>query len=144
MSNAPLRLRSDQYQAIVDHCLEGFPCEACGLLVGPIDKEYEPMGEISSVHPCRNADESTRTYTVDSRDLLRVTRRAEADGESIVAVWHSHTHTEAYPSETDVRQALDPNWVYALVTLRNPDPELRAYRIRDGQIAEIEVIVSPE
>ncbi len=144
MSFAPLRLQSNQYQTIIDHCLDGFPCEACGLLVGSVDKRYEPTGEIDSVHPCRNADESTRTYTVDSRDLLQVTRQADENNLQIVSVWHSHTHTEAYPSETDVRQALDPSWIYVLVSLRNPQPEVRAYRIITGQITEIDVIVSPE
>ena len=48
-------------------------------------------------------------------------------------MWHSHTHTDAYPSPTDVRQAVDPMWIYVIVSLRDEVPMLRAYRIRDGR-----------
>ena len=54
-------------------------------------------------------------------------------------MWHCHTHTEAYPSPTDVRQAVDPAWFYVIVSLRDQAPVLRAYRIRDGEIAEVAV-----
>jgi [CysO sulfur-carrier protein]-S-L-cysteine hydrolase len=68
-------------------------------------------------------------------------RDAEAHGDDIIGVWHSHTHTDAYPSHTDVRQAVDPAWIYVLVSLRHGEPALRAYRIRDGAITELGVAV---
>jgi proteasome lid subunit RPN8/RPN11 len=110
------------------------------MLVGPMDTG-EPTGAVTAVHPCRNADASARTYTVEPRDLLRAMRDAESRGEEIVGVWHSHTHTDAYPSPTDVRQAVDPAWIYVLVSLRHGEPALRAYRIREGVIAEVDVTV---
>lgn len=133
-------LTPDQYRVIVAHCLDGLPDEACGILAGPMI-EGEPTGVVSAVHPCRNADASSRTYTVEPRDLLAAMRDAEAHGDEIVGVWHSHTHTDAYPSQTDVRQAVDPAWLYVLVSLRHGEPALRAYRIRDGVIAEVGVSV---
>jgi len=126
---------------IVAHCLDGLPDEACGMLAGPMDAG-EPTGVVSAAHPCRNADASARTYTVEPRDLLRAMRDADARGDDIVGVWHSHTHTDAYPSQTDVRQAVDPAWIYVLVSLRHGEPALRAYRIRDGVIAEVDVTVT--
>ena len=69
-------------------------------------------------------------------------RAAEARGEEIVGVWHSHTHTAAYPSPTDVRQAADPTWAYVIVSLADGAPVLRSYRIRDGVIAEMTVEVT--
>jgi proteasome lid subunit RPN8/RPN11 len=66
-------------------------------------------------------------------------RAAEASGVEIVGVWHSHTHTDAFPSPTDVRQAVDPAWLYVIVSLRDQAPVLRAYRIRDERIAEVAV-----
>jgi len=129
----------EQYRAIVGHCLDGLPDEACGMLSGPLGPDGDPTGEISGVHPARNADASARTYTVEPRDLLRAMREAEGRGHEIVGVWHSHTHTDAYPSATDVRQAVDPAWLYVLVSLRHGEPALRAYRIRDGAIAEVGV-----
>ena len=107
-----LRLSKAHYEVIVGHCFDGLPDEACGLLAGPMTGSgggAEPTGEIRAVHPCRNADQSARTYTVDSRDYLRAhPRRRRPRGDEIVGVWHSHTHTDAYPSTTDVRQAVDP------------------------------------
>jgi proteasome lid subunit RPN8/RPN11 len=136
-----LRLSLEQYRAIVAHCLDGLPDEACGMLTGPM-VGGEPTGEVGGVHPCRNADASARTYTVEPRDLLRAMRAADAAGHEIVGVWHSHTHTDAYPSPTDVRQAVDPAWIYVLVSLRHGEPALRAYRIRDEVITELGVAVA--
>ena len=112
------------------------------MLAGPMDDAGEPTGAVTQVYPCRNADASARTYTVEPRDLLRAMRDAEAHGDEIVGVWHSHTHTDAYPSQTDVRQAVDPAWIYVLVSLRHGEPALRAYRIRDGAITELAVAVT--
>jgi proteasome lid subunit RPN8/RPN11 len=137
-----LRLTADQHSLIVAHCFDGLPDEACGLLAGPMTPELEPTGEVHRVFPCVNADASARTYTVDSRDLLRAMREAEANEIELIGVWHSHTHTDAYPSDTDVRQAMEPGWVYVLVSLKHAEPVLRAYRIRDGNIAEVDVEVS--
>lgn len=147
--SAPLRLSRAQHDAIVGHCRsavfaqwgEEFLIEACGLLAGPM-LDGEPTGEITQVYPCRNSEESARLYTVDSRDLLRAMRDAEERGDEIVGVWHSHTHTEAYPSRTDVRQAADPAWYYVIVSLRDAEPSVRAFRIRDEQIAEVGVIIT--
>jgi proteasome lid subunit RPN8/RPN11 len=137
-----LRLTEPQYRTIVGHCYDGLPNEACGLLAGPVTGADEPTGVITEARPCANADASAVTYTVDSRDLLRAGRDAEARGEELVGCWHSHTHTDAYPSATDVRQAeWYPSWIYVLVSLRSPAPTLRAYRIRDGGIAELPVVV---
>jgi proteasome lid subunit RPN8/RPN11 len=137
-----LRLALAQYRTIVAHCFDGLPDEACGVLAGPVHDDLEPTGEVTATYPCVNADASARTYTVDSRDLLHAMRDAESRGHELVGVWHSHTHTDAYPSDTDVRQAAEPNWVYLIVSLKHAEPVLRAYRIRDGQIAEVDVQVS--
>jgi [CysO sulfur-carrier protein]-S-L-cysteine hydrolase len=136
-----LRLSADHYRTIVAHCYDGLPDEACGLLAGPLAEDLEPTGAVTGVYPCVNADASARTYTVDSRDLLRAMRHAEQRGDELVGVWHSHTHTDAYPSDTDVRQAFEPGWVYVLVSLKHGDPVLRAYRIRDSRTDEVAVDV---
>ena len=136
-----LRLTAAQQRAIVAHCFDGLPDEACGLLGGPLAADLEPEGTVTSTFPCRNADASARTYTVDSRDLIKAMRAAEAEGDELIGVWHSHTHTDAYPSDTDVRQAAEPGWIYVIVSLKQPEPVLRAYRIRDGSIHEVDVEV---
>jgi len=138
-----LRLTPAQHQQIVAHCFDGLPDEACGLLGGPLTEDGEPTGEVTSAFPCRNADASARTYTVDSRDLIKAMRAAESEGDELIGVWHSHTHTDAYPSDTDVRQAAEPGWIYVLVSLRHPEPVTRGYRIRDGRITEVEITIEP-
>jgi proteasome lid subunit RPN8/RPN11 len=135
-----LRLSIEQHRRIVAHCYFGLPDEACGLLAGPVVGS-EPSGYVSEVYPATNADASSRTYTVDGRDYLRASRDAEARGDEIIGVWHSHTHTDAYPSPTDIRQAVDPMWVYVIVSLRDDVPSLRAFRLRDGQVAECQVVL---
>ena len=138
-----LRITESQYRRIVGNCYDGLPDEACGLLVGSLSPTGEPTGAVSEARPARNADASARTYTVDPKDMLATMRVADARGEEIIGVWHSHTHTDAYPSETDVRQAADPSWVYVIVSLRDEAPVLRAYRIREGRIAEVAVALQP-
>jgi proteasome lid subunit RPN8/RPN11 len=135
-----LRLSHAQYETVVSHCFDGFPDEACGLLAGPL-VDAVSAGEITGAYPCRNADQSARTYTVDSRDYLRAMRDAEERDDEIVGVWHSHTHTDAYPSPTDVRQAVDPAWWYVIVSLKLGEPVLRAFQIRDDTITEVGVEV---
>jgi proteasome lid subunit RPN8/RPN11 len=61
---------------------------------------------------------------------------ADDRGLVVLGVVHSHTHTEAYPSPTDVAQAPDPNWNYAIVSLKYDPPRLRNFRIVDGEISE--------
>jgi proteasome lid subunit RPN8/RPN11 len=136
-----LRLTKAQFEIIVGHCYDGLPDEACGLLLGPMFPSGDVTGAITEARPTRNADASARTYTVDPKDMLGAMRAAEARGDEIVGVWHSHTHTDAYPSPTDVRQAVDPAWLYVIVSLRDGAPVLRSFRIRDGQIAETAVVL---
>jgi len=135
-SRPVLRLTESQYAVIIGSCYDGLPNEACGLLIGPLGADGQPTGVITEARPCRNAEQSAVVYTVDSRDMLAAMRAAEAAGNEIVGVWHSHTHTDAYPSPTDVRQAVDPAWWYPIVSLRDDEPVLRAYRIVDGEISE--------
>jgi proteasome lid subunit RPN8/RPN11 len=85
---------------------------------------------------------SAKLYEVDPKQHLRADRDAEANGMVIMGVFHSHTHTDAYPSPTDVAQAPDPDWHYILVSLRDSHPMVRSYRIVDGLVDEEPVIIT--
>ena len=131
-----LRLRRQAYLQMVGHCYDGLPLEACGLLGGQL-----AMGKAERCYPMRNEAQSSRIYRLDSREYLHVDRDAEDHGLEIIGVFHSHTHTDAYPSPTDVGQAPDPDWHYVLVSLRDIAPVVRSYHIVDGNIAEEQVVV---
>jgi proteasome lid subunit RPN8/RPN11 len=136
------QLTTTQHAVVVGHCYDGYPDEACGLFVGPM-RDGEPTGVVSEARPCRNEAASALVYRIDGRDQLAAMRAAEARGEEIVGCWHSHTHTEAYPSPTDVAQAAwYPDWVYVIVSLRDEAPTLHAYRIIDGEIHELPVALT--
>ena len=136
-----LTLTAEQYGIVLADCYDGLPNEACGLLLGPM-VDNQPTGVVTEARSCTNVDASARTYTVAPKDMLRAMRAAEDAEVEIVGVWHSHTHTTAYPSPTDVRQAVDPSWIYVIVSLADAEPVLRAYRIVDGSIAELPVVVA--
>jgi proteasome lid subunit RPN8/RPN11 len=132
-----LTLTEDVWRAMVAHAWDGLPYEACGLFAG------DSAVDLASVfYPCRNAAESSRVYTVDPRDHLRADRDAESRGLEILGVVHSHTHTEAWPSPTDVDQAPDPAWHYVIVSLKREAAVLRSFRIVDGGIDEEPVALS--
>jgi len=136
-----LKLPTEVYTQILGHCLSGLPEEACGLLAGDRD------GHVSVCFPTKNIAASAKLYTVDPREHLQAEREAEKLGLEIIGVFHSHTHTDAYPSPTDVEQAStplsNPLWHYVLVSLRDTHPTLRSYRIVDRQIEEESVVVEP-
>lgn len=134
---SPVTLAPHVHDAMSALALAEYPLEACGLLAG--------IGDVvTAFYPCRNVEQSARIYTVDPRDHLRAERSAEERGLEIIGVMHSHTHTEAFPSPTDVQAAPDPSWSYIIVTLKRERPEARAFRIqRDlaDPISEIPLII---
>jgi len=121
---------------MVGHCYDGFPLEACGLLAGP-----PGSSDAMVCFPTRNDAASSRVYTVNPMDFLKADRAAEEQGLEIIGVFHSHTHTDPYPSPTDVAQAPDPGWHYVLVSLRDEAPMTRSYRIVEGKISEESVVL---
>ena len=135
-SVAVLRLPRDLYVEMVAHCIAGLPEEACGLLAGRAGTDG-----VERCYPAKNAAASARVYTVDSLDLLRADRDAERAGLALTGVFHSHTHTDAYPSPTDVAQAPDPLWHYVVVSLRDVQPMVRSYRITGGTVEEESVVL---
>lgn len=132
-----LRIPRDLRDRMVAHCLDGYPLEACGLLAGAPGDD----SEVRACYPTANAAASARVYTVEPAQMLAADRDAEAHGWELIGVWHSHTHTEAWPSPTDVTQAPDPAWHYAIVSLRDVEVSLRSFRIQGGKVIEEPAVV---
>ena len=125
--------------AVVADALDGYPLEACGLLGGIVDERG--TARITTCYPTANVAASARIYEVEPRGLLRADRAAEAAGIQLIGVYHSHTHTDARPSPTDIGQAPDPDWHYVLVSLRDVHPSIRSWRIRGGKTIEEPVVL---
>ncbi len=130
-----LRLTREIHDQMIAHAYVGLPLEACGLFGGT------PDGTVHRFYPTENEAKSAKVYTVPGREFLRADRDAEDQGWQLLGVMHSHTHTDAYPSPTDVAQAPDPEWHYVIVSMRDDLPSLRSYRIVDGEITEERVLV---
>ena len=97
-------------------------------------------GVVREVLASENVLHSAKVYEVDAKVLLRAFRRADEEGLEVLGVFHSHTHSPAYPSPTDIAQAPDPAWHYVLVSLRDVPTVVRSYRIIDGAVDEEEVV----
>jgi [CysO sulfur-carrier protein]-S-L-cysteine hydrolase len=131
-----LRIPAPALAQMAAHAYDCYPEEMCGLIAGPAAGE-----DVAHFYPCTNAAASAMVYDLDSRDYMRADREAEDHGWEILGVVHSHTHTEPYPSPTDVVQAPDPGWHYVIVSLKRDAPETRSYRIVDGVITEEPVAI---
>ncbi len=115
---------------MIAHARADAPNECCGIIAG---KDGRPMRLYRAI----NAEASPYRYSVDAKDLLRIHRDADSHGWDFLVIYHSHTHTEAYPSPTDVRLATWPDAYYVLVSLMDEaTPVVRAFRIEDGTITE--------
>jgi len=126
------------YDALVEHARSDFPYEVCGLLAGR-------DGELRGHYPIPNAARSMTYYTMDSRELLAAMRDMDDRDTELLAFYHSHTHTEAFPSPTDVELAFYPEAVYLIVSLQEPDaPVIRGFDIVDGRVTERRVLVDGE
>ena len=121
---------------IVDHGMREFPNECCGPIAA---KDGTPV----RVYPMTNADASPASYRLDPTEQLHVFDAMDAEGMDLWAIYHSHTHSDAYPSETDRRLAFYPDSYYVLVSLTDREnPVVRAFRILDGEVSEEELSVT--
>jgi len=121
------------YEEIVEQALREFPNECCGLIASEADVPVK-------VFPMTNADASPATYRLDGKEQLKVFDELDERGWDLWGIYHSHTHSEAYPSETDTRLAFYPEARYLVLSLQDrSEPVMRSFWIRDGQITEEEL-----
>ena len=137
-SNHEFHLDAVTHDALIAHARSDFPYEVCGLLAGS-------GGRLVKHYRIPNAARSMTFYNMDPKALLDAMNEMDDNDWDLLGIYHSHTHTEAYPSSTDVKLAFYRDAVYLIVSLQDDQqPVVRAYNIVDGQIAERSVVVDGE
>ena len=137
MVTARITIPQPVVDAMLAHAVVELPNEACGVLSGSLAE-----GRAITFHPTRNSEESPLRYNVDPADLMRVTFEIDDAGMDIVGIFHSHVGSPAVPSETDRRLAFYPDAFYVLAGLSDRErPEVRAWRIVDGDITEADLTI---
>lgn len=121
---------------LVAHAREDLPNECCGM-VGGRD------GEATKVVRVTNSAASPLRYEMDPQGQYNALKAIEDGGEELLAIYHSHTKSAAYPSQTDVNQALNwPEQVYLIVSLAEEEPDVKGYLLADLKIEDVDLDVA--
>lgn len=131
------------YDEMIQHCIEGFPNEACGFLGGP-------EGEVQHHYPLPNAAASPVYYRPGDKEMIAAINDIDDKEQELVGIYHSHVASAPVPSPTDVREAHYPDSVYLIVSLMDRDnPLTKGYLIRKtdwrdetGEVIEIDLVIS--
>jgi proteasome lid subunit RPN8/RPN11 len=129
-----VRIPKDIFDRMVEQANDEAPNECCGL-IGGVD------GDAKSLYPARNSEASPLRYNLDPQDQFRIMEEMDANGEDLAAIYHSHTKSPAYPSQTDINLAAYPGVVYLIVSLAEGEEPLRGFEIEDGQVQEVELAI---
>jgi proteasome lid subunit RPN8/RPN11 len=130
-----MRISQDLVDELIAHAREDLPNECCGMIEA-VD------GEAIAVHRVTNAAASPLRFEMESQERYNLWNAIETAGNEF-AIYHSHTKSAAYPSQTDVNQAVNwPDQIYVIISLRDADaPEVKGYWLKDLRIADAELIV---
>jgi proteasome lid subunit RPN8/RPN11 len=129
MMAAPFYLTKAVFDEIIAHAREGKPQEVCGILRGRGNSAFE------LVRGRNVAPDPVMDYVIDSQTLLRQFDFEEG-GDEMVAVYHSHPVSPAYPSGSDAWNAHYPDVVYIICSLEgDAAPDVRGYRLQDHDVS---------
>lgn len=124
------------FEKIISHCKTVYPNEACGILAAK-------NNTVEKVFEMTNIENSTVSYLMEPKEQFRVMKEMRNSGEKMIAIYHSHPHSQAYPSAKDVKLASYPDSAYIIVSLADKEkPELRAFEINEGKVTDLELTVS--
>ena len=124
-------------ERIVSHARRDFPNECCGVVAAR-------DGVAETVHELENVQASPFRFEVDGLEVMRVLDEIEDSGAELGVLYHSHTRSEPYPSETDVNFAANwpgVEWLIVGVRKGGGEPSVRSYRIDDGVVTEVDIDV---
>ena len=129
-----MRIPQALYHQMVEHARREAPNECCGMIASR-------NGQAVRLFPAANAAASPLRYEIDGAEQYQIQMEIEELGLELGAIYHSHTRTEPYPSQTDINLAFYPDSLYVIVGLSREDPEVRAFTIRDGHVSDAELTV---
>ena len=130
-----LRISRQLYEEVINHCRREYPKEACGILAGHV-------GLVQQVYPMTNVEDSPIGYSMDPKEQLQVMKQMRQAGQQMLAIYHSHTASPAYPSPVDVKLAAYPDVAYLLMSLQDrAHPQIHSYRILEGQISQDDLLL---
>ena len=128
-----MRIARALYDELIAHARADAPNECCGMIASR-------NGEAVAVHRATNAAASPLRYEIDPTDQYRIQMEIEDEGLDLGAIYHSHTRSEPYPSQTDINLAFHPDALYLIVGVAGDEPEVRAFRIPDrSRVDEVPV-----
>lgn len=125
-----MKFTQSQIDEMVAHARDDVPNECCGV-VGSKD------GVAKQVHRAVNAAASPLRYEIDSADFLRIYNLIDDADQEVGAIYHSHTRSAAYPSQTDINLALWPEALYIIVSLAAEEADVKAFAIVDRKVEEV-------
>lgn len=130
-----VHLPAEMWAAIVAHARQEYPRECCGIISGH-------KGRLEKLHALRNIAEGNLFYEIDPAQLMQLEfGELEQTETEIVAIYHSHPESQAYPSATDLELAYWPEAVYLICSLEHKnDPAIRGFRMRDSVISEVQLL----
>lgn len=136
-----LLLKKVDYNTILEHCIEGLPNEACGLIAGTIEGKIKT---VEKVYLLTNLDASNEHFSMDPKEQLAALKDARANGFELLGNFHSHPESPSRPSDEDKRLAFDSSSEYLILSLMEIEaPVLKAFHIdkeKNVSINEIKLI----
>ncbi len=124
-----MRISRQLLDDVIAHARQDAPNECCGMIASS-------DGEAVAVHRARNTAASPFRYEMDGMEQFRIQTEIDDAGHELGAIYHSHTRSAPEPSQTDINLAFYPEALYIIVGLKSPEPDVRAWRIVDGQVSE--------
>src|SRR5438128_11564977 len=128
-----MRIARELYDDMVAHARADAPNECCGMVASR-------EGEAVRVYRAENAAASPLRYEIEGSEQYRIQMAIEDAGLDLGIIYHSHTRSEPYPSQTDINLAFYPEALYVIVGLAAEEPDVQAYTICDGRVAEAELV----
>ena len=125
-----LEISGDLFSRVIEHARREYPLESCGILAGK-------NGIITKVYPMENTEKSSSSYLMAPEEQLKVFREVEEEGLELSAIYHSHPHSPAFPSQRDVDHAFYPDSLILIISLMDlKSPEVGVFQIEDGKIEQ--------